>query len=94
MAPDAFNSRKSLARKEVSTAVGERYSHELTIECVEISMAPYLDQLQACHSLPQEGMRMLMPLADLENHIRALHMHAAAKFSELVFNLDELRFAD
>jgi hypothetical protein len=39
-------------------------------------------------------MQMLVPRIDLEDHIRTLRIHFAGKFTELVFNLDELDSAE
>jgi hypothetical protein len=54
----------------------------------------HLDELQVCHSLLQEDMRMAVPRAYLEEHIQLLKTHVTGKVAELGFNLDELSSTD
>jgi hypothetical protein len=74
--------------------VREQHNSKLTKGWLHDFIGRHLDQLQICRSLPQEDLRMAVPRAYLEEHIRVLETHIAGKLAELVFNLDELGSAD
>jgi hypothetical protein len=76
--------------------VRERYDRVLTDGWVNAFIGRHLDALKTCRSLAQEDTRLTVPRVQLEEHIQTMKVkvHVAGKFSELVFNLDELGSAD
>jgi hypothetical protein len=54
----------------------------------------HLDQLQICRYLPQEDARMIVPRTHLEEQIQLAKWVIARRFSELVFDLDEVHSSD
>jgi hypothetical protein len=50
--------------------------------------------LQECRSFPLEDSRLTVPRAQLEKHLNTMKTILAGKFSELVFNLDEIGFSE
>jgi hypothetical protein len=74
--------------------VGEHYDTALTPGWVNVFIGSHLDALTTCRSLPQQKTRLTVPKTQLEDHIKTIKIHGAGKFSELIFNLDELDSAD
>jgi hypothetical protein len=54
----------------------------------------HLDMLQECRSFPLEDSSLTALRAQLEKHINTVKTILAGKFSELVFNLDEIGFSE
>jgi hypothetical protein len=74
--------------------VHERYNPKLKRGWVNLSIGRHFDVVQTCRSRPQEQTRLTVPRAHLDKHIRTMNIYVAGKFTELVFNLDELGSAD
>jgi hypothetical protein len=74
--------------------VREQHNSKLTKGWLHDFIGRHLDQLQICRCLPREDLRMAVPRAYLEDHIRVLETHIAEKLAEFGFNLDELGSAD
>ena len=91
---EAFRAGKTMTRKELLQMVRERYDHALTDGWVNAFIGRHLDALKCCRSLPQEDTRLTVPRVQLEEHIQTMKIHVAGRFSELIFNLDELGSAD
>jgi hypothetical protein len=84
---------QALTNKEVLQIVRER-NQFLTKGWLYAFIAGHLDQLQICRSIPQEDTRVIVPRVYLEEHIQLAKLVIAGKFSELVFNLDEIGSSD
>jgi hypothetical protein len=91
---EAFRAGKAMTRKELLQMVRERYDRPLTDGCVNAFIGRHLEALKTCRSLSQEDTQLPVPRVQLEEHIQTMKVHVAGKFSELVFNLDELGSAD
>jgi hypothetical protein len=91
---DAFHEQKAMTQTEFLKIVREQQNPKLTKGWLHDFISRHLDELQICHSLPREDLRMAVPRAYLEDHIRILHTHITGRVAELVFNLDELGSAD
>jgi hypothetical protein len=87
---DAFKNGKGMMPKELLQMVRETDNPKLTKGSVHFFIGRHLDVLQLCRSLPQEDTRMTVPRAYLEQHIATMKTHIVGKFSELIFNLDEV----
>jgi hypothetical protein len=79
--------------KKMLQIVHER-NHLLAKGLLHTFIGRHLDQLQIWHSLPQEDTRIIGLRAHLEEHIQLAKLVIAGKFSELVFNLDEVGSLD
>jgi hypothetical protein len=80
--------------KEILQVVRERYDHAMMDGWVNAFIGRHLDALKTYRSLPQEDTRLTISRVELEEHIQTMKVHVAGKFSELVFNLDELGSVD
>jgi hypothetical protein len=86
----AFRSGNPLNNKELLKTVRERYDPKLTKGWVHAFVGRHLDVLQECRSLPLEDARLTVPREQLEEHITNMKTLLVGKYSELVFNLDEV----
>jgi hypothetical protein len=91
---DAFHEEKAITQKEFLRIMREQHKPTLTKGWVHDFIGAHLDELRVCRSLPQENLRMAVPRAYLKEHIQLLKTHLTGKVAELVFNLNELGFAD
>jgi hypothetical protein len=94
MLDDAFHEETAMRQKELLRIIKEQQNSKLMKRWVHDFISRHLDQLQVCHPLPQEDMRIAVPRAYLEEHIHLLKTHITGKVADLVFNLDELDSAD
>jgi hypothetical protein len=83
---DAFHEQKAMAQAEFLKIVREQNNSKLTKGWLHDFIGRHLDQLQIRRSLPREDLRMAVPRAYLEEHIRVLETHIAGKLAELAFN--------
>jgi hypothetical protein len=74
--------------------VHKEYNPRLTKGWLNAFIGRHLDQMKVCRSLPQEDARLIIPRAYLEAHIALMRTHVTGRFSEIVFNLDELGSSD
>jgi hypothetical protein len=84
---------RHLPNKEMPQILCER-NCLLTKGWLHAFIGRHFGQLQICRSLPQEDTRMIVPRADLEDHIEFAKLIIAGKFSELVYNLEEVGSSD
>jgi hypothetical protein len=87
---DAFQRGEPMTNKELLKTVRETHNSKLTKGWVHSFIRRHLNMLQECLSLPLEDSRLIVPREQLEEHINTMKMILAGKFSELVFNLDEV----
>jgi hypothetical protein len=90
---DAFHRGQALTNKETFQIVRER-NYFLTKGSLHAFIGRHLDQLQICRPVPQEDTRMIVPQAHLEEYTQLAKVIIPEKFSELVFNLDEVDSSD
>jgi hypothetical protein len=93
---EAFRAGKGMTREELLQMVRQHYDRALMDGWVKAFIGPHLDALKTCRPLPQEDTRLTVSKVELEEHIQTMKVkvHVAGKFSELVFNLDELGSTD
>lgn len=91
---ERYFSGNSMTQTELLEYVRQNYDMHLTRGWVHAFIGRHLDKLHLCRSLPQEDSRLLVPRAYLEQHIDNMKMIVQGKFSELVFNLDEVGSSD
>jgi hypothetical protein len=85
-----FRVGKAVTPKELRTRVQTNHNSRLTRRWVSAFIDRHLDQFQPCRPLRQEGTPLIIPRVHVEAHIAPIHAHISGKFSELVFNLDEI----
>jgi hypothetical protein len=86
----AFQRGQPMTNKELLKMVREEHDEHLTKGWVHSFLGRHLDVLQECRSLPLEDARLTVPREQLEEHIKTMKTVLAGKYSELVFNLDEV----
>jgi hypothetical protein len=91
---ESFRVGEAMRVGELLTMVQKRHNPRLTRGWVHAFLGRHLGELKICRSLPQEDLRLVIPRAYLEDHIRLMREHITGKFSELVFNLDEVGSSD
>jgi hypothetical protein len=72
MLVDSFHEQKAMTQAEFLKIVREQHNSKLTKGWLHDFIGRHLDQLRMCRSLPQEDLRMAVPRACLEEHIRVL----------------------
>jgi hypothetical protein len=87
---DAFKNGRGMTPKKLLQMVRDTYNPKLTKGWVHSFIGRHLDVLPLCRSLPHEDTRMTVPRACLEQNIATMKTHIVGKFSELIFNLDEV----
>jgi hypothetical protein len=91
---DGFSAGQSMSKKKFLQILRERHRKTTTRGWVNAFIGKHLPDLQPCHSIPQEDMRLAVPMSQLEEHINTLKVHPTWKCAEHVSNLDELGSAD
>jgi hypothetical protein len=74
--------------------VREHYNSKLTRSWINALINYHLDALHIYLSLPQEDTRLIIPRAHFEEYIKIMKIYVFEKCTELVFNVEELGFAD
>jgi hypothetical protein len=87
---DAFQRGEPMTNIELLKTVKAQYNSKLIKGWLHSFIGWHLDVLQQCFSFPLEGSRLTVPREQLEEHINTVKTILAGKFSELVFNLDEI----
>jgi hypothetical protein len=90
----AFAEGNAMTKRQVVEFIREKYDQFLTKSWLHAFIGCNLDTLQICHYLTQEDTRLIVPREQLENHIENMKSVVAGKFTELVFNLDEVGSSD
>jgi hypothetical protein len=83
-----------MTQKQTLAFIAKQYSCSLTKGWLHAFIRRHLNEVQICRSLPQEDTRLTVPREHLEAHIGNMKNIVEGKFSELVFNLDEVGSSD
>jgi hypothetical protein len=75
-----------LTEKELLHFVKENFDKTLAKGWVHAFLSRHRDEVHVCRSLPQEGIRLVIPREYLEQRIQSMKDSIHGKASELVFN--------
>ena len=84
------NSNNSMTPLNILTFVQEKYGLSLSRGWLNQFFLRHNDCIKKVRSFPQENTRMSVPRVQLKDHIINMHKYVDGRYSELVFNLDEV----
>ena len=74
----------------VLSFIQDKFQISLTRGWLNQFFLRHRDSIKKARSFPQEDSRMSVPRANLKEHIANMHKYIDGRYSELVFNLDEV----
>jgi hypothetical protein len=87
---NTFQCDHPMNNKELLKAVREKYNSELIKSWIHSFIGRHLDVLQECRSFFLEDARLTVLRKQLQKHIDMMKTVMASKYSQLVFNPDEI----
>ena len=89
-----FQANKPMTQVQLINFISKKFQKNVTKGWVNSFIGRHINELQKCHSSPQEDNRLCIPREYLEQHIMNLKEFLQGKCAELIFNLDEVGLSE